>query len=141
MNLSRYLNRETISYLIFGILTTAVDWMVYRLLRGMAGMDYMPATAISWLSAVIFAFITNKIIVFQSNNFKALILIREFIAFVSARIITGLLNLGGMWILVSGLKVGDYGAKFILSIMVIILNYLLSKWFIFKNQGGASRAE
>lgn len=141
MNLSRYLNRETISYLIFGILTTAVDWMVYRLLRGMAGMDYMPATAISWLSAVIFAFITNKIIVFQSNDFKALILIREFIAFVSARIITGLLNLGGMWILVSGLKVGDYGAKFILSIMVIILNYLLSKWFIFKNQGGASRAE
>ena len=63
------MNRETVSYFIFGVLTTAVDWMVYPLMRW---LDHSVAwsSVVSWAAAVIFAFVTNKIFVFQSYTFR-----------------------------------------------------------------------
>ena len=61
----KFVNRETISYLIFGVLTTLVDWISYWYMRQL-GIDYRIATAGSWAAAVLFAFVTNKLFVFNS---------------------------------------------------------------------------
>ena len=61
----KLVNRETVSYLFFGVLTTLVDWLSYWYMR-QGGMDYRLATALSWAAAVLFAFITNKLFVFAS---------------------------------------------------------------------------
>ena len=62
----RFVNRETISYVIFGVLTTLVDWLVYRIVRW-PGYSVAFSTAVSWASAVLFAFVTNKLFVFRSR--------------------------------------------------------------------------
>ena len=68
---ARLVNRETISYFIFGVLTTLVDWVSYRIMTRGRGVDYRVATAGSWAAAVLFAFVTNKLFVFESRSLNA----------------------------------------------------------------------
>lgn len=129
--LVKYWNRETISYLIFGVLTTGVDYLVYHLLR----LNHVPLIlrqTIAWSAAVIFAFITNKFYVFQSRQMQGVALCREFISFVAARIVSLIFTLVGLWLFADVLGVDDWLIKNMLAVAVIILNYLFSKWFIFK---------
>lgn len=128
---SLFLNREMILYILFGVLTTLIDWIVYVGL-GNRGLDYKVCTAASWTAAVLFAFITNKVIVFRSYNYKLKELAKEFISFVSCRIATGLMTLFGMMFFVDCIGINDIISKLILSVLVIILNYVFSKIFIFR---------
>ena len=118
MDWKKYVNRETISYLIFGVLTTIVDWAVYMAFKAM-NVNYLACTVLSWIAAVVFAFVTNKRIVFQSHDMSFSTILWEFIVFTGARLLTGAMNVAGM-------------AKAILSVLVVILNYFFSKWFVFK---------
>lgn len=129
--MKKALNYEIISYIIFGVLTTLVDWIAYVLLKKL-NVEYILATAIAFLAAVIFAFFTNKIWVFKSYSFKLNVLYREFISFLFARLATGAMNIIGMWLFVEIFNINDYVSKAILAILVIIINYVLSKLFIFK---------
>ncbi len=63
-------NYETISYLICGILTTLVDWVSFWLMNEQWNLDYRLSTALSWLAAVVFAYVVNKLIVFRNYQFK-----------------------------------------------------------------------
>ncbi|MDE5781065.1 MAG: GtrA family protein, partial [Lachnospiraceae bacterium] len=89
----KLLNRETISYIIFGILTTAVDFIVYIICSKLLGINYLVANIISWIAAVIFAFVTNKIFVFKSKSYSISTLINEIPAFFSARIFSLIFSL------------------------------------------------
>jgi len=131
MNIKKILNYETISYIIFGVLTTAVDWLVYTVLR-LSGNEYMLCTVASWITSVLFAYITNKWIVFKSRSLNPVIIFKEFVAFIVARLATGAINIGGMWMMVTIFKENDFIAKAVLSVVVVILNYAFSKIFIFK---------
>lgn len=131
MDWKKYVNRETISYLIFGVLTTIVDWAVYMAFKAM-NVNYLACTVLSWIAAVVFAFVTNKRIVFQSHDMSFLTILWEFIVFTGARLLTGAMNVAGMWLFVSRLHLYDVLAKAILSVLVVILNYFFSKWFVFK---------
>ena len=84
----KLLNFESVSYFIFGVLTTLVDWISYRVMTRWWGIDYKAATAWSWAAAVIFAFITNKLFVFQSRSLKPKDVWSEFVPFVVCRIVT-----------------------------------------------------
>lgn len=132
--LKKYINRETISYLIFGVMTTMVDYVVYIVLTKMLGMEYLTAQNIAWSAAVLFAFVTNKIFVFQSMEFRFLALLKEFVNFVLARLASGIFNFFGLKFLVEIQKMNDLAAKVLLSVMVIVMNYFFSKWFIFKKK-------
>lgn len=128
---SKFVNRETISYVIFGVLTTAVDWVVYMLIRD---YDIMAATALGWGASVLFAFVTNKLFVFNSRIFGIFRIFRELASFVACRAFTGVFNLAGMMVMVNFMKINDIISKIIISAIVLVLNYVFSKRFIFKNK-------
>lgn len=79
---AKLVNRETVSYFIFGVLTTLVDWISYAFMRGPLG--YRVATALSQFLAILFAYVTNKIFVFENLNFHIRYLIREITSFFAA---------------------------------------------------------
>ncbi|MDO4788656.1 MAG: GtrA family protein [Johnsonella sp.] len=136
--LKKLINRETLLYLVFGVLTTAVDWLVYMLLIR-ADMAKFIANILAWIAAVIFAFITNKLLVFQSMDRDLLTLLREGAAFVLSRLYTGLFSWGGFYIFVNKLGFHHIAVKALLSVFVIIFNYVLSKLFIFRKKNKARR--
>ena len=130
----KYVNRESVSYIIFGVLTTAVDWVTYTILWRL-GADYRVSTAVSWAAAVLFAFVTNKLFVFQSHDLTPKLLWKEFVSFVAARAATGIFTMAAMIVMVDGFHWNEFVGKIIVSALSLILNYIFSKWFIFKKPG------
>lgn len=137
--------REIIMYLIMGGLTTVVSWGTYTLfawILPIQNQDFLILTAnvLSWLFAMSFAYITNKIWVFESKSWERQFLIREFGMFVSARLLTGIFEVlavpGLVWLGCDHAILGVPGmlSKVIVSIIVVLLNYVFSKLFIFKRQ-------
>lgn len=128
-------NYETISYVICGFLTTAVDFLAYALLRKME-LGVGASQAASWLAAVLFAYVVNKLIVFRNYNMRPSYLAKEAGAFVAARAFSG----AATWVLmVIMVKLGgDRGmlyelfCKFTSSLINMVLNYIFSKLWIFK---------
>lgn len=131
-------NRETITYIIFGILTTVVNYIVYYLLYRFTGLDALIYNTIAWLAAVIFAFFTNKLFVFESKSFKFTVVFREFLIFVSARIISLILEEAFLALTVKVMGIHELISKLIISVIVVIVNYFASKFFIFKKEKGDS---
>ncbi|MCI8887345.1 MAG: GtrA family protein [Hungatella sp.] len=127
-------SRESVTYIIFGVLTTAVDWIAYTILWAL-GADYRVSTALSWAAAVLFAFVTNKFIVFRSFNIQLKFLWKEFVSFVACRAATGVFTMAGMILMVDVLHWNEFFGKLVVSAVSLVLNYILSKLFIFKKDG------
>lgn len=133
--------KEIIMYLIFGVGTTAVNWITYTVLT-VTGMvvNMNIANIIAWITAVIFAYITNKIWVFESKSWKIDLLVKELGMFLGARIFSGLFEIGLFPVLMwMGLNQAIFGvegmvAKVLISVIVIVLNYIFSKLLIFKKK-------
>ena len=127
-------NKEIINYLIVGVLTTLVSIVSYILLTisfldPNNQIELQIANILSWIIAVVFAYFTNRKYVFESKNKNKL---SEFTKFTSSRITTLLIEMIFMYIFVSILLFNDKIMKVIAQIVVIILNYVLSKIFVFK---------
>jgi putative flippase GtrA len=129
-----FLTEEKISYLIFGVLTTAVNYVSYWAARGPLAVDYRISTVIAWILAVAFAFVTNKFFVFKSRSVRRGVLLREASAFVLARLASGVFDIGWMILAVEWIHMNDMLAKILSNVVVIIMNYILSKMFIFKSR-------
>lgn len=127
----RVVNRETVSYLIFGVLTTAVDWVGYFALYHL-GYSVIFSQTMSCAAAVLFAYVTNKLFVFQSTTFKPSQLFNEFVSFVACRLFTIVLTVAGMELMVNGLGWPNLVGKIAVSALSLILNYVFSKLFIFR---------
>lgn len=126
--------KEIINYFIFGALTTLINLVVYYILTNTilipsSNIIMHTANTISWLVAVLFAYITNKLYVFNSKNKK---IIKELLSFLASRIITLIFETLFLHIFVTMLKLDDQIIKLFATILVIILNYILSKIFVFK---------
>ncbi len=130
---NKLLNKETIMYLIFGVLTTVVDYLAYCMLR-LADTNYMLANVVSWVLAVIFAFITNKLFVFNSKKKDRQTMSHEISSFFGARVFSLVFSLIFIYTTVTLLGMNDLIAKIISSVFVVILNYIFSKKYIFKDQ-------
>lgn len=130
----KFVNRETISYLIFGVLTTLVDWVSYAVFRH-GGMGYRLATICCQVTAILFAYVTNKLWVFRSYNFRPSYLLREMTSFFSCRILTAVFTYVAMVVMVDGMGIThDMICKIIVSAISLVLNYIFSKLFIFKKK-------
>lgn len=136
---NRIFNYETISYVIVGVLTTVVDYIVYIAVnealksQGLAvSQSATAASAVSWFAAVLFAYITNKLIVFKNFNFRPSYLIKEMAGFFAARGISGLITLIMIWVMTGPLSLNEYIAKIFTSVFNLVFNYVASKVFIFK---------
>jgi len=139
--LKKLLNYETISYVIVGFMTTAVDYVVFILVnellkqKGLLVSDAaVTATAVSWAAAVLFAYVANKLAVFRNYDFRLSNILREAASFFAARVISGLITLGMMWLMTGPLGWNEYVAKVLTSVFNLVFNYVASKVFIFKNR-------
>lgn len=126
--------KKLVMYAVFGILTTLLNMLSYHISFNIIKMPNILSTIIAWLLAVIFAFITNKLWVFDSKSFDKLTLRHEIIAFLGARAGTGILDVGIMFLAVDVMNLNSTVWKFISNIIVIALNYIASKLLIFKKK-------
>ena len=124
-------NKEIIKYLIFGILTTLVNILCFYILD----KDIYINNTISWIVSVIFAFITNKLYVFESKSLDIKTIFKEGTSFLGARIFSYFVDMGTIYLLFDGLKINKLISKIVSNIIVIIINYIFSK-FIFKKKEG-----
>lgn len=125
-------NKDLLPYIFFGICTTLVNISVYWLCAHAFGFSLVLSTVIAWILSVLFAYITNRKCVFYSVSNKANEIVREIISFFSCRLLTGFIDLIFMFIFVDILKINDMLIKMITNILVIVLNYVASKFWIFK---------
>jgi len=134
--------RELIIYFIVGVLTTLVNWISYAAGVKLLGWSITVSNIIAWVIAVAFAYVTNKIWVFCSRSWEIRFVAREVSLFVSARLLTGVLEMAGVPLLVSlGLNQTIFGvkgmwSKVTVSVVVMVLNYIFSKLFIFRKEKG-----
>lgn len=132
---------EVVRYLIMGGLTTVVSWGTYALFAKTLGWGITFSNILSWICAVAFAYLTNKVWVFQSYSWKPAFVLKEAALFVSARLITGVVEMAGVPLLVRMgmdqkiLGVKGMMAKVVVSVLVVILNYVFSKLIIFRKGG------
>lgn len=124
---------EIINYLVFGVLTTFINIVSYALFTKIMNMDYRIATTIAWFVSVIFAFITNKIYVFNSREMRIQTMTTEFLSFMFFRVLSYLTDLGIMIFLVEWISINDVIAKILANVVVVIINYVASKYFIFRS--------
>ncbi len=128
----RLVNRETISYVFWGVMTTIVNWVVNFAAYDMLHMSTMLSTVISWLAAVIFAFFANKLFVFCSKSWQPAVVWKEFLPFISCRILSGLFDVVFMVVTVDHLGLINGIAKILSNFFVMVANYFASKFLIFK---------
>lgn len=132
---------EQLLYLIFGALTTAVDWGVSFLLYYIWG-DAIAESAvlvhavnvIAWIAAVAFSYITNRIFVFKSTQTGFFPILTEILAFAGGRIVTLLLQELMFLIFFHFIGLETYLVKIIASVLVVVANYFISKLLVFRKQ-------
>lgn len=124
--------KELINYGIFGVLTTVINYVSYIIFTRVFKLEIFTSNLLAWILSVMFAFITNKIIVFESKEFTLKTLVKEGIAFIVARILSLLLDMLILYIMVDIMGISDLIVKIISNIIVIMVNYILSKFLIFK---------
>ncbi len=123
-------NRELLAYLFFGVLTTLINIICYRILDS-NGFTNMVSTLLAWLVSVIFAFITNRKYVFRADQ-QGKSVISQFFGFFFARSFTGILDLAIMYFAVDVYGMNGTLWKMISNVIVIVLNYLFSKLLVFR---------
>ena len=124
--------REVFLYLFFGGCTTLINIVVYALLYRGLQMANVPSTVAAWLVSVIFAFLTNRSFVFESKETELRGRLRELLSFFGCRILTGILDVAIMALAVDMMGWNGLVWKIISNVIVIVLNYVASKFFIFK---------
>ena len=132
--IEKFFTREVISYLIFGVLTTVVNFVFYWLFTEVFAVYYITSNVIAWVFAVVFAYITNKLFVFESKSWEPAIVFKEVISFGAARIISLLFETDFLALTVEIIGVPELIAKVIAAVFVVIINYVASKLFIFKKK-------
>lgn len=126
--------KDIIPYAFFGVCTTVVNILSYAIFARWLGWDVMPSTIVAWVLAVLFAYLTNRKWVFKSTAKGTNEIVREICSFFACRIATGVLDWAMMYIFVERLAFNDVFIKTLANVAVIILNYVASKFVIFKKK-------
>ena len=156
--IDKFFTQEIVLYVFFGVLTTVVNLVTFYLFKKLfisigwegalssilppdskateiiGGSEYLDANCIAWVVAVIFAFITNKLWVFESKTWSPSVAGKEFAGFIGARIFSFAVETLMMFVFVSLFSMNDLIAKIIIGVVVIIMNYVFSKLIIFKKK-------
>lgn len=123
--------KEIIRYGVAGVATTVINIAVYKVCYDTLGISNVPSNVLAWMLSVLFAFITNKIWVFESKSLELTLLIKETIAFFGCRLATGVLDLAIMYVTVDVMAWNSTLMKCISNVIVIVVNYVASKLMIF----------
>ena len=123
---------EIIDYIIFGGLTTLVNIVVFYIFDTLLGWPYLIANAVAIVLSILFAYITNKRFVFKTSDMTTKENIVEFLKFIGFRLVSGLADMATMLLLVDLISIDTNIAKLLTQFIVVVLNYVFSKLFIFK---------
>jgi len=154
-----FTSKEMIAYAIAGVLTTLVNFLTSHILYDILGVDENITNAVAWLTAVIFAFFANDIFVFtgddeKKSNEKGDFIdavknrkksdakpqrVIRFFKFTAGRVFTLIVELGATYLFVTRLLVAYWPVKIITSVVVIILNYVISKYLVFNRSGKSGK--
>lgn len=127
--------KEVINYLVFGVLAMIVNFVSYYIFAKMLYLDEVISSGLSWFCSVLFAYITNKLFVFESKTETAKAFLVEMTSFFLARILSGVLcDVGTFALMVKVFHINDIFSKVITQIMVVVVNYLFSKLIIFRKK-------
>lgn len=140
--------REIITYIIAGGLTTLVNLITFQVFNNLLGQEkYLISNIIAWIVGVIFAYIINKLWVFESKSWQANVILKEIPEFVGARLFSLFIEEFGLWLFVDKLRFDRFSfdlfgfningkliSKLVLAVIVVILNYVFSKLVIFKTK-------
>lgn len=124
-------HQQIFAYLFWGVATTAVDYTTYFLLTRLFSVNIVPANISAWATSVLFAYWSNRTFVFHGTGNP----IPEFLIFAGGRVLSGALETGILWLFVQQYHWHDGITKVIASAVVVSLNYLFSKFIIFKKRG------
>lgn len=125
---------EVLSYLIFGVLTTVVNYLVYLPVYNVLGLSAALSNAIAWVVAVAFAYLTNKPFVFKSHDWSAKTVIPELTKFVGCRVASGAAETMILLVTVDLLHWNGNIWKLVTSVLVVVMNYIASKLVVFKKK-------
>ncbi|WP_317367527.1 GtrA family protein [uncultured Tyzzerella sp.] len=125
-------SKEIILYLVFGVLTTLVDTVVFYISNYTLNIHYVISTCLAWIFAVLFAYVTNKLFVFSAIKNKQNIF-KEMFYFFSLRLVSLLLSIIFMVLMVNVFSINELLSKILVNFLVVISNYFFSKIFIFKS--------
>ena len=126
--------RELITYLVFGVLTTVVNYLVYLPCYNLWGLNASVSNVIAWVVAVAFAFLTNKPFVFRSYDWSMKVVVPELTKFVATRIGSGALETVILFLTVDLAGMNGNEWKLLTSVLVVVLNYIGSKLIVFKKR-------
>ena len=146
--MKRFLNKETLLYFTFGIGTTVINYVVFYLCYHLAQMTSTLANTVAFVAAVVFAYVTNKLFVFESNSWKPHILMPELLQFLGTRLFSFLVEEAGLFVSDNLLKLGRFellklggltldgvmAAKLLLAVFVVIVNYIFCRLIFKKNK-------
>lgn len=125
-------HRDVLLYLVFGVLTTVVNYVVYLPCYNLLGLSASVSNVIAWVFAVAFAYLTNKPFVFGSHDWSHKTVIPELTKFVGGRIASGALETAIIFVTVDLICWNGNVMKLVTSVLVVVLNYIFSKFLIFK---------
>ena len=125
------ISREVLAYLVFGVLTTVVNIVAFAFLSRVLSVGTVASNIIAWFLSVLFAYVTNRGWVFVTRGDSVL---KEAATFFSGRIGTGVLDTAMMFVTVDLLGWDDLVMKIVVNVIVIILNYVISKFFVFRRK-------
>ena len=123
--------KEVILYLIFGVLTTVVNILVFQGCR-LLGVNLFLSNLLAWILSVFTAFVTNKLFVFESKDVSFSLLMKETILFFAARVFSLGVDMTVIFCMVNLMMVNELVSKIVSNVVVVIVNYVLSKFIIFK---------
>lgn len=126
--------KDLIPYAVFGVLSTILNIVSYWILAHPVHMPVMASTIVAWIITVLFVYVTNRKWVFHSEADSAKAVVTEIISFFACRVGTELIDLFCMWLFVDMLHMNDMVIKVIANVIVIIVNYLASKFVIFRHK-------
>lgn len=126
--------KSIILYLVFGAGTTVVNIVTYYVMYDLLSVPNVPSDIAAWITAVLFAFVTNRRYVFEQTDNSSHRLLRDFVSFVGCRLATGVLDVAIMYLAVDLMHWNGLVWKIISNILVVVLNYIASKYFIFKKE-------
>ena len=125
---------DLIMYLIFGVMTTAVNYLVYLPCYNLFGLSASVSNMISWVVSVAFAFLTNKPFVFRSHDWSAKVVWPELVKFVGCRVGSGVMETVILFVTVDTLRWNGNIWKLVTSVLVVVVNYVGSKLLVFRKK-------
>ena len=126
--------KSIILYVIFGAGTPLVNIVTYFVMYNLLSAPNVPSDIVAWIISVLFAFVTNRRYVFEQTDNSVRRLARDFVSFVGCRLATGVLDVVIMYLSVDVMGWNGLVWKIISNVIVIVLNYIASKYFIFKKE-------